>query len=154
MPPQNSSPPPGSSYPSLAPVLIGTSLKVEIEQAARLSLAMTLYLLNAAAWIDLPLVDKTVPTPIVPRALRANLHAAARHVARGHEAPTFRDCSSSMCRDAANLLPYPMAVEPGATDAELDAIFQRSILAVFSLSRPPSVPLGQPRPFRDELHER
>lgn len=148
MTPQNSSPPLGSSYPSLAPVLMGTLGKVEIEQAARLSLAMTLYLLNAAARIDRPPVNETVPTPIAPRALRANLHAAARHVALGHEAPTFRDCSSFMCRDAANLVP-----SPGATDAELDAIFQRAILAVFSLSRPPSVPLGELRPFRDKFHE-
>jgi uncharacterized protein (DUF58 family) len=153
MKPQNSSPLPGSSYPSLAPVLIGSSGKVEIEQAARLSLAMTLYLLNTAARIDLPLVNKTVPTPIAPRTLRANLHAAARHVALGHEAPTFRDCSSFMCLDAANLVPSPIAVEPEATDAELDAIFQRAILAVFSLSRPSSVPLGELRPFRDKFHE-
>lgn len=152
MTPQNSSPPLGRSYPSLAPMLIGASSKVKIEQAARLSLAMTLYLLNAAARIDRPLVDETVPTSIAPRTLRANLHAAARHVALGHEAPTFRDCSSFMCMDAANLLPYPMAVEPRATDAELDAIFQRAILAVFSLSRPPSVPLGEP-PLRDKFHE-
>ena len=152
MTPQNSSPPPGSSYSSRAPMLIGTSGKVEIEQAARLSLAMTLHLLNAAARIDLPLVNETGPTPIDSRVLRANLHAAAQHAARGHEAPTFRDCSSLMCRDAANLVPHPVAVEPRATDAELDAIFQRAILAVFSLSRPPSVPLGKPRPVLDELH--
>ncbi len=151
MTPQNSSPPLGGAYPSLTPVLMGTALKVEIEQAARLNIAMTLCFLNAAARIDQPLVDKIVPIPIAPRALRANLHAAARHVALGHEALTFRECSSLMCRDAANLLPYPMAVEPGATDADLDAIFQRAILAVFSLSRPPSVPLGPTPPLSRQV---
>ena len=153
MTPQNSSPPLGSAYPSLAPVLMGAALKVEIEQAARLSFAMTLYLLDAAARIDLPLVNETVPAPLGPGILRANLHAAAQHATQGHEAPTFRDCPRLVCRDAANLVPYPMTIESSATDAELDATFQRAMSAVFSLSRPPLRSFGEPRPYRDEFHE-
>ena len=116
--------PSGSVHPPLDTVLIGTSLKVEIEQAVQLGLAVTLHLIHAATRID-QLLNETRPAPVVSKALQANLHAAAQHAALGHKAPTFRDCSRPMCRDAANLIGQPMASEPGATDAELDAIFQR-----------------------------
>jgi hypothetical protein len=116
--------PSGSVHPPLDTVLIGTSLKVEIEQAVQLGLAVTLHLIHAATRIDL-LLNKTRPIPVVTKALQANLHAAAQHAALGHEAPTFRDCPRPMCLDAANLIGQPMVSEPGATDAELDAIFER-----------------------------
>lgn len=155
MTPQNSSPPLGSSYPSLAPVLLGTSLKVEIEQAARLSLATTLYLFNAAARIDPPLVKEVGPIPIGPKVLRANLQAAAQHAALGHEAPTFRDCSRPTCQDAVNLIPYPVNIGPGATEAELDATSQRAsdVGRIQPLSTIPPFVSANPAPFRDELHE-
>jgi hypothetical protein len=60
------------------------------------------------------------------RIVRANLHAAALHAELGHEARTFRECSYSACRDAVKLVPS-LSVEPGMTDAHLDAIFQRAL---------------------------
>jgi hypothetical protein len=106
--------------------LMGTSLKEEIEQAVQLGLAVTLHLIRAATRLDLVL-NEAKPTPVGTKVLHANLHAAVQHVALGHEAPTFRDCSRPMCRDAANMIAEPMPNEPGATEAELDAIFHRLI---------------------------
>ncbi len=61
--------------------------------------------------------------------VRANIHAAAQHVLRGHKALSFRECSRPSCRNASNLIPYPVVVEPGATDAELEEVFQRVVTA-------------------------
>lgn|GEM_PF-2206246 len=80
--------------------------------------------LAAAAWV------KPSPGPVATssdlvffRTVRENLNAAAWHAEMGHEAPSFRECSRPMCRDARNLI--PSLVQPGATDAELHAIFDR-----------------------------
>src|SRR5688572_31404435 len=43
--------------------------------------------------------------------VRANLQAAAQHAALGHEGPNFRECSRPSCRNASNLIPFPVAVE-------------------------------------------
>jgi hypothetical protein len=56
--------------------------------------------------------------------VRANLHAAAQHMALGHEGPSFRECSRASCRDAKNLIPSLEGME-GATDAELEAVLDR-----------------------------
>jgi hypothetical protein len=61
--------------------------------------------------------------------VRANLRAAAQHVMRGHKAASFRECSRPSCRNASNLIPYPVFIEPGVTDTELEAIFQRVVTA-------------------------
>ena len=61
--------------------------------------------------------------------VRANIHAAAQHVMRGHKAASFRECSRPSCRNASNLIPYPVVVEAGASDADLEAIFQRVVTA-------------------------
>lgn len=148
MTPQNSLSPLGSSSPSLAPVLIVGSLKVEIEQAVRLSLAVALYLVHAAARTDLPLVNETGPASIVPRVLLESLQAATRHTARDHKSLTFRDCSRPMCRDAANLIPDPTTLELGTMVAGLDAIFQQAMLAVSNLfSTTPPLISASPAPF-------
>ena len=118
--------PPGSVHPPLDAVPTGTLLKVEIEQAVQLGLAVTLHLIRAATRVNL-LLNEAKPTPVGSKVLHANLHAAVQHVALGHEAPTFRACSRPMCRDAAIMIAEPMPNEPGATDAELDAIFHRLI---------------------------
>ncbi len=62
--------------------------------------------------------------------VRANLNAAGWHAEMGHEALSFRECSSPTCKDARNLI--PSLVEPGATDAELGAIFERALGRCFS----------------------
>lgn len=56
--------------------------------------------------------------------LRANLHAAALHVAMGHEGPRFRECSRPACVDAGRLIPR-LEIGPGATDAELGTILDQ-----------------------------
>lgn len=74
----------------------------------------------------------TVPQTPIPETenelvpiLRENLHAASQHVAMGHDAASFRDCGHPACQDAANLIPELEVMEEGATDAELDRIFDR-----------------------------
>jgi hypothetical protein len=85
----------------------------------------------------------THPAPDKPRALsgetqpglelksilRATLRAASQHVMRGHKAPCFRECSRPSCRNASNLIPHPVVVEKGVTDADLEVIFQRVLTA-------------------------
>lgn len=61
--------------------------------------------------------------------VRANLHAAAQHAMLGHKAPSFRECSNLLCRNASNMVPYPVVVEAGVTDADLEEIFQRVVPA-------------------------
>lgn len=57
--------------------------------------------------------------------LRANLHAAARHAALGHKESSFRQCSAPACVEAANMLPDLATTHSAATDAELDAAFDK-----------------------------
>lgn len=61
--------------------------------------------------------------------VRANLRAAARHVLRNHLGPSFRECSRPSCRNASDLVPYPVVVEAGVAEAELEVIFQRVVTA-------------------------
>lgn len=76
--------------------------------------------------------------------VRANLHAAARHVLRNHRGPSFRECSRPSCRNASDLLPYPVVVEEGATDAELEVAFQRVVTAALEevAADPASIQMG------------
>jgi len=75
--------------------------------------------------------DAARSDPDFLRTVRENLHAASRHVELGHEARSFRECSRPMCRDARNMIPS-LELEPGATDAELDAILERALARCFS----------------------
>ena len=52
--------------------------------------------------------------------LHGNLRAAGRHVALGHESPSFRDCSHPLCCDAAGRVPFLQDEE-----AVLDEIYDR-----------------------------
>jgi hypothetical protein len=60
---------------------------------------------------------------------------------RGHKASSFRECSRPSCRNASNLIPYPVVIEPGVTDTDLEAIFQRVVTAALEevASNPVSV---------------
>lgn len=55
-------------------------------------------------------------------ARRAHLRAAGRHVALGHESPSFRDCSHPLCCDAAGRVPY---LNEDAEQPVIDLIFDR-----------------------------
>ena len=63
-------------------------------------------------------------------ALRANLHAAARHAALGHKGPSFRECSGPACVEAANMLPELDPTQGAATDAELEAILDEVLTSL------------------------
>ena len=106
--------------------------------------------------VNAPLDIELVPVPEVqpPAAevqldrelialLRANLHAAAQHAALGHQEASFRECSRPSCIDAARLIPQLDEIDPGATDAELDAVLDR-VLAGLEESLP-EVPRGRAR---------
>jgi len=85
-----------------------------------------------AVWSELPLLDtETKSDPDFLRTVRANLQAASRHIQLGHRVQSFRDCSHPACRDAANLIPS-LEMEKGATEEELDAIFERALARCFS----------------------
>jgi hypothetical protein len=85
-----------------------------------------------AVWSEPPLVsNETKSDPDFLRAVRANLQAASQHIQLGHPAHSFRDCSSPTCRDAANLIPS-LEIEKGATEEELDAIFERALARCFA----------------------
>lgn len=90
---------------------------------------------------------RTQPSHLDVEVLRANLHAAARHVALGHEGPSFRECSRPACREAANLIPFLEEIEPGATDAELDAILDR-VQAALEQGMQPITPRSMPKAAR------
>jgi hypothetical protein len=72
---------------------------------------------------------ETQPGPDFRATVRANLRAAAQHVMRGHKTSSFRECSRPSCRNASNLIPYPVVIEPGVTDTDLETIFQRVVTA-------------------------
>src|SRR6476646_299090 len=60
----------------------------------------------AAVWVKpSPGSDAARSDFVFFRTVRENLNAAARHAEMGHEAPSFRECSRPMCRDARNLIP-------------------------------------------------
>lgn len=85
-----------------------------------------------AIWSEPPLVGSEAKSdPDFLRAVRANLQAASRHIQLGHRVQSFRDCSHPACRDAANLVPS-LEIEKGATEEELDAIFERALARCFS----------------------
>jgi hypothetical protein len=62
--------------------------------------------------------------------LRANLHAAARHVALGHAGLSFRECPGPACREASRLIPELDPAQGAATDAELDAILVEVLISL------------------------
>jgi hypothetical protein len=74
-----------------------------------------------------PTGAETQSAPDFKTVVRANLRAAAQHILRGHTGRSFRECSRPACRNASNLIPYPVVVKPGVTDADLEAIFQRVV---------------------------
>jgi hypothetical protein len=76
--------------------------------------------------------------------VRMNLHAAAQHAMLGHKAPTFRECPYPSCRNASNMVPYPVVVEAGVTDADLDEIFERVVPAALEKAA------SSPSPVRTE----
>lgn len=87
--------------------------------------------LAAAVWPQPALGPAAASSDLVFfRTVHANLNAAAQHAEMGHEAQSFRECSHSMCQDARKLI--PSLAEPGATDAELNAIFERALARCFS----------------------
>lgn len=72
---------------------------------------------------------ETRPAVDFKEVVRANLHAAAQHAILGHEGPSFRECSRPSCRNASNLIPYPVTVEASVTEADMEEIFQRIVPA-------------------------
>ena len=76
-----------------------------------------------------PISGEAQLSPELKPILRATLRAASQHVMRGHKTPSFRECSRPSCRNASNLIPYPVVVEKGVTDADLEVIFQRVVTA-------------------------
>ncbi|HYN20148.1 MAG TPA: hypothetical protein VE078_04250 [Thermoanaerobaculia bacterium] len=67
---------------------------------------------------------REVDADLVPL-LRENLRAASQHLAMGHQSESFRECLRPGCLDAANLIPHLDSVQEGASDGELDRIFDR-----------------------------
>lgn len=74
-------------------------------------------------------IETAPPVLDFKEVVRANLHAAAQHAMLGHKAPSFRECSNLLCRNASNMVPYPVVLEAGVTDADLEEIFQRVVPA-------------------------
>jgi hypothetical protein len=72
---------------------------------------------------------ETQSGPDFKEIVRANLQAAAQHAMLGHEGPSFRECSRPSCRNASNLIPYPVVVEATVTEADMEEIFQRIVPA-------------------------
>ena len=102
------------------PALTGRGLEDEYRPVER----------PAPAQVEPPPVSaETQPSLEFKAVVRANLHAAAQHVTLGHKGPSFRECSRPSCRNASNLIPYPVVVEPDVTEAELEAILQRLVSA-------------------------
>ena len=83
--------------------------------------------------------------PDFKEVVRANLHAAAQHAMMGHKAPSFRECPHAACQNASNMVPYPVVVEAGVTDADLDEIFQRVVPAALEKAA------SSPSPIRMEM---
>jgi hypothetical protein len=73
---------------------------------------------------------KAEPDGLLLETLRANLHAAARHIALGHAGPSFRECAGAACIEATKLIPELDPVEGAATDAELDAILDGVLISL------------------------
>ena len=118
----------------LNPALIGGRQEAERNPAAR----------PAPAPAEQP--AKAEPLPVnFKEVVRANLHAAAQHAMLGHKAPSFRECKHVSCRNASNLVPYPVVVEAGVTDEDLDEIFQRVVPAALEKAASSPAPI---HPFR------
>jgi hypothetical protein len=122
------------------PALIGGKQEAERGPAAR----------PAPAPAEPPVKDETPPSLNFKEVVRANLHAAAQHAMLGHKAPSFRECSHSSCRNASNLVPYPVVVEKGVTDADLDEIFQRVVPAALEKAASSPAPIQMAPDWPDE----
>ena len=133
----NSLPHVASLHRPLVPVLIGSRQEEESEPAARLAPA--------------PARAETRPGLAFKAVVRANLHAAAQHAILGHKAPSFRECPHASCRNASNLVPYPVVVEAGVTDADLEEIFQRVVPAALERAAASPGPIRITPEWRNEL---
>ncbi len=94
-----------------------------------------------------PARAETRPGPDFKEVVRANLHAAAEHAMLGHKAPSFRECPHPSCRNASNMVPYPVVWQAGVTDADLEEIFQRVVPAALEKAA------SSPSPMRMEMEE-
>ena len=125
--PNRPSPPAGL----LDPALIHGRQKAERDPALR----------PAPAPAEPPASAETRPGLDFKEVVRMNLHAAAQHAMLGHKAPSFRECPHTSCRNASNMVPYPVVWEAGVTDADLDEIFQRVVPAALEKAASSSSPL-------------
>jgi hypothetical protein len=85
----------------------------------------------AVVWLEVDLaLSRTAPVPEIEgepdrlflATVRENLYAAALHAALGHTGPSFRECDTPACIEAAKLIPELDPLRRAATDDELDAI--------------------------------
>lgn len=121
MPVPNSLSPVASLHRPLASALIGSRQEEERKPVAQP--------VPAPVQAEPPVRTETRPAVDFTEVVRANLHAAAQHAILGHEGPSFRECSRPSCRNASNLIPYPVVVEASVTDADMMEIFQRIVPA-------------------------
>lgn len=105
----------------LEPALIGDRQEAERGPAAHPA--------QAQVQAEPPVKAETRPSLDFKEVVRANTRAAAQHTILGHKAPSFRECSHPSCQNASNLIPHPVVMEGGVTDADLEEIFQRIVPA-------------------------
>lgn len=97
-----------------------------------------------------PASAESQPTLDFKQVVRMNLHAAAQHAMLGHRAPSFRECPNPRCRNASDMVPYPVMVKAGVTDADLDEIFQRIVPAALEKAASSSSPAPAEPEWPDE----
>jgi hypothetical protein len=61
---------------------------------------------------------------------RANLHASVLHAVLGHTGPSFRECTGSACRGAANMIPDLEFIQTAPTGDELETILNEVLSAL------------------------
>jgi hypothetical protein len=130
-----------SLHHPLDPALIGSRQEEEREPAVR----------RAPAPAEPQVRAMSRPGLAFKAVVRANLHAAAQHAILGHKAPSFRECPHASCRNASNLVPYPVVVEAGVTDADLEEIFQRVVPAALEKAAASPAPIRITPEWRNEL---
>lgn len=97
----NSPPPVATLHRPLDPALAGSRQEDKFGPVAH----------PAPAQAETPVSAETQPGPDFKEIVRANLQADSQHATLGHEGPSFRECSRPSCRNASNLIPYPVVVE-------------------------------------------